>query len=262
MTTNPTLAQSIANTASDVAAMTWRNLKKYQRVPQLLVFSTIQPVMFMLLFTYVFGGAISTPGIDYLSFLVPGVLIQSVVFGSSNTGVGLAQDLAQGMIDRFNSLPIARLAVLAGRTLADLARNIFVVLLMTGVAYAIGFRFQGSFGEVALALILAALLGFAFSWISAAIGVAVKDSETAQVAGFVWLFPLVFASSIFVPVQTMPDWLRIFAEHSPITYAASAVRALSLGLDPGQTVWYAVAWILGLLVVFIPLSVALYRRRV
>lgn len=258
---SPGVWQRLSWTYSDVVAMTWRNLKRYQRVPQLLVFSTIQPVMFMLLFTYVFGGAIQTPGIDYLSFLVPGVLIQSVVFGSSNTGVGLSQDLATGMIDRFNSLPIARLAVLGGRTLADLVRNLFVVTLMTIVAYLIGFRFHGSVGEVLAALSLAALLGFAFSWISAAIGVAVKDSETAQVAGFVWLFPLVFASSIFVPVQTMPDWLKVFAEHSPITYAATAVRSLSLGTDPGNTVWYALAWITGILIVFMPLSVALYRRR-
>ena len=250
-------------TLSDIGAMTRRNLLKYVRIPQLLVFSSIQPIMFMLLFTYVFGGAISVaPGVNYLSFLVPGVLVQSVIFGSSNTGVGLSQDLATGMIDRFNSLPMARSAVLAGRTLADLARNLVVVSLMTGVAYAIGFRFTGGVVSAIEALLLAALMGYAFSWISAAIGIAVKDSETAQVAGFVWLFPLVFASSIFVPVTTMPDWLQVFAKHSPITYTATAVRALSLGYTATPDVWYALAWIVGLLVVFIPLAVSLYRKRV
>ena len=157
---------------------------------------------------------------------------------------------------------MARSAVLAGRTLADLCRNLVVVTLMTIVAYLIGFRFTGGTTHALEALLVAALLGYAFSWISAAIGIAVKDSETAQVAGFVWLFPLVFASSIFVPVATMPTWLQLFAKHSPITYSATAVRALSLGTDPYPTLWYALAWIAGILVVFVPLAVALYRRRI
>ncbi len=232
---------------------------RYIRVPQLLIFSTIQPIMFVLLFSYVFGGAIKTPGINYIDYLIPGIIVQAVIFGSIQTGLGLADDLAHGMIERFLSLPMTRLAVLAGRTLADTIRNIFVVILMTGVGYIIGFRFQDGFVSALGAIGLAVLFGFAFSWISATVGLLVHDVETAQVAGFIWVFPLVFASSIFVPVATMPDLLKSFAEISPITLTVNTVRTLSLGgnLDdlPG-----AILWILLILVIFIPLSVRRFRR--
>lgn len=246
---------------SDIAAMTRRGLLRYIRIPQLLVFSTIQPVMFMLLFAYVFGGAISTPGGNYIDFLVPGILVQTIIFGSTTTGIGLSQDLSTGMTDRFHSLPMARSALLAGRILSDTIRNIFVLFLMIAVGTLLGFRFQEGFLNAAAAMVLIISLGVAFSWISATIGLVVKDSETVQVAGFIWIFPFVFASSIFVPIQTMPDFLRALAERSPITFVVDSVRALSLGGDAARSVWPALAWIAGLSIVFSFLAVRLYQRK-
>lgn len=240
--------------------MTGRNLLRYKRLPQLLVFSTIQPVMFLLLFTYVFGGAIAHQGTKYINYLLPGILVQTVVFGAMQTGVGLADDLSKGLIDRFNSLPMSRWAVLAGRTFADAIRNIFVIFLMTAVGGIIGFRFQTSFIESVGALGLMLLFGYAFSWISANIGLWVRETETAQVAGFVWVFPLVFASSIFVPIKTMPDWLAHFAKNSPITLTVNVVRELMLGGATAEDVWKALLWIIGIFLVFAPIAVFRYRR--
>ncbi|HLD61077.1 MAG TPA: ABC transporter permease [Patescibacteria group bacterium] len=245
---------------SDILVMTQRNLLRYTRLPQLLIFSTIQPVMFVLLFAYVFGGAITTPGTSYINYLIPGILVQTVLFGSAQTGVGLAEDLSKGLIDRFKSLPMARSAVLAGRIISDTIRNVFVVLLMIGVGYLIGFRFQAGFLDAVAAIALIVLFGSAFSWIAAAIGFSVKNTETAQVAGFIWIFPLVFASSIFVPVQTMPTWLQKFAEVSPITVTVNTVRALTLGWELTSDLWYALAWTFGIMLCFTPLSVVLYKR--
>lgn len=252
---------------SDMLVMVERNLLKYVRLPQLLIFSTIQPVMFLLLFTYVFGGAIrSGAGGSYINYLLPGILVQTAVFGSIQTGIGLTEDLTKGLIDRFRSLPMARSAVLAGRTAADAMRNIFVILLMFGVGYLLGFRLGGSFADATTAFAILLLFGFAFSWISATIGLLVKNIETAQVAGFIWVFPLVFASSVFVPIETMPDWLRHFAEINPITVTVNAVRALTLATaDPVETAryaWKAFAWIAAILAVFMPLAVRLFRRAV
>jgi ABC-2 type transport system permease protein/oleandomycin transport system permease protein len=248
---------------ADAVVMTWRNLLKYVRLPQLLVFSTVQPVMFVLLFTYVFGGAINVRqlGIDkYIDYLLPGIFVQAVIFGSAQTGVGLADDLSRGMIDRFRSLPMARSAVLAGRTLSDTCRNVFVVLLMTGVGTLVGFRFHVGFFASVAALGLAVLFGLTFSWISALIGMSVRDPEVAQSAGFIWIFPLIFASSAFVPLQSMPGWLQSFARVNPITYTVDAIRALCVGQPTFSPLWHSLAWMLGLLVVFVPLSVARYRR--
>lgn len=252
--------QGIRWIISDITAMTKRGILRYIRLPQLLVFSTIQPILFLLLFTYVFGGAIKTPGVNYLNFLVPGILVQVVIFGSVQTGVGLAEDLSKGMIDRFRSLPMARSAVLLGRTLADLARNIFVMVLMIIVALIIGFRPEGNIIHIVFSILLIALFGFAFSWISATIGLSVRNSEAAQVAGFIWVFPLVFASSIFVPIDTMPSWLQAFAEISPITVTVNAVRALMLGNPIGDNLWQASIWIIGILIDFSMLAVWQYRR--
>lgn len=242
--------------------MVRRNALHFVRMPQLIVFSTIQPVMFLLLFTYVFGGAIKTPGTEYIQYLLPGILVQTIVFGSMMTGIGLAGDLAGGMIDRFRSLPMSRGAVLAGRTIADAGRNVFVVLLMTGVGYLIGFRIEHGIFNFVLAMLCALSFGFAFSWISAAIGVSAKDVETAQSAGFIWVFPLVFASSIFVPIQTMPEWLQGFARHSPITVTVNTVRALIAGLPVGDSGWQMFLWLLGILAVFIPFATWRYRKAV
>lgn len=247
-------------TISDIMTLVDRNLRRYVRLPQLIVFSTIQPIMFLLLFTYVFGGAIKGSSGAYINFILPGILIQTALFGSIQTGVGLADDIKKGIIDRFRSLPMARSAVLISRIITDSLRNTFVVLLMTSVGYAIGFRFQGNIIEIVDALGLAVLFGFAFSWVAATIGLAVKDTETAQVAGFIWVFPLVFASSIFVPVETMPKVLKSFAEISPITVTVNAIRALSFGQDPQTHLVQALAWIMGILIVFIPLAIYFYRR--
>ena len=249
---------------ADLLTMMERNLVRYVRLPQLLVFSTIQPVMFLLLFTYVFGGAIHT-GINYIQYLLPGILVQTCVFGAIQTGVGLTEDLQKGLIDRFKSLPMARSAVLMGRTLTDMMRNIFVILLMLVVGYCIGFRIEGTFADAVTAFALLLYFGFAFSWISATIGMLVRNTETAQVAGFIWVFPLVFASSVFVPIASMPEWLQAFANINPISMTVNAVRMLLLGNAPSQlelvrTVAGAFGWVAGILIVFIPLAVYLYRR--
>jgi ABC transporter DrrB family efflux protein len=247
-------------TIPDTLVITWRNLLRFVRLPQLLVFSTIQPVMLLLLFNYVFGGAITTGDFKYIQYLLPGFLVQIVVFGSTQTSVGLAEDLSRGVIDRFRSLPMARVAVLAGRTAADTLRYTFLVLLMIGVGSAIGFRFQNGVAAGIVAPLLAVLFGFTFTWISAFIGMTVKDVETAQVAGFVWVFPIVFASSMFVPVETMPGWLQAFAKVNPVTATTDTVRALCLGGEVITHLWKSLAWIGGILVVFLTLAVNRYRH--
>jgi ABC-2 type transport system permease protein/oleandomycin transport system permease protein len=251
---------SLSWAVTDALAMTRRNLLRYVRLPNLLVFSTVQPVMFVLLFTYVFGGAVRIPSGSYKDFLLPGILVQTVIFGSTQTGVGLADDLSRGMIDRFRSLPMTRSAVLAGRTLSDTVRNLFVVVLMIGVGLLIGFRFHAGVVAAVGAIVLAVLFGLAFSWISAFIGMVVRDVESAQTAGFIWIFPLVFASAVFVPVASMPGWLQAFARVNPVTNTAEAVRALCQGGPTATHVLHALAWIAGILLVFVPLSVRRYRR--
>ena len=245
----------------DAAAMTVRNLRKYRRSPDLLVFSTIQPVIFVLLFTFVFGGAIQTGTGNYIDFLLPGILVQSALFGSTNTGLGLAEDLASGLIDRYRSLPMARSAVIAGRILADTIRYVFVVLLMIVVGYALGFRFHGGVGNAVGVVATVVIFANAFSWISALIGVSVRDVEIVQVAGFVWLFPVTFLSSAFVPVSTMRDWLQAVAQVNPVTVTVNALRAMSLGVgDVWGNLWQTFAWVVGILIVFATLAISRYRR--
>jgi ABC transporter DrrB family efflux protein len=230
--------------------------------------------MFLLLFTYVFGGAIggsipAAAGGKYVNWLIPGLLIQVAAFGAGQTALGLTEDLSKGVIDRFRSLPMARSAVLAGRTLSDLIRNGFVITLMMAVGFAIGFRWQTSFLGLVAGLLVAMAFAYAFSWIMAAIGLAAKSPEAAQSAVFLPVFPFVFASSVFAPVETMPSWLQAFAAHQPVTVTAEALRGLILGqaaLAPGQTVagqtLLALAWAAGILAVFAPLSVRVYRKAV
>ena len=244
----------------DALVVALRNLRRVPRSPELLVFMTIQPVMFVVLFVYVFGGAIVTPGLDYEDFLLPGILVQSIAFGGSLTGVGLAEDLQKGLTDRFRSLPMARSAHLTGRTLADIATNLLQVLVMIAVGYLVGFRFATSVGEVALGLLLLLLLGYSFSWISALIGLLVGNVEAAQSAGFIWLFPLTFVSAAFVPPETMPAALEWFAEVNPITVWVNALRGLFLGVPTDGDVWKGMLWAVGLVAVFAPLAVARYRR--
>ncbi len=244
----------------DALVLAGRNLRHTTRQPELLVFSTIQPVIFVLLFRYVFGGAINVPGLSYVNFLMAGIFVQTTAFASTATGVGLAEDLSKGIVDRFRSLPMARSAVLAGRTLGDLVRMVGVVLIMTVVGLAVGLR-PSSVGGLLGAILLTALFGFAFSWISALIGLVVKDVETANVAGFIWLFPLTFASSAFVPLASMPGWLQAFARATPVTPTVDAVRALlNDGLPLRAPLLESLAWIVAILVVFSTLSVRRYRR--
>ena len=248
---------------SDTAQIVKRNVKRNFRIPQLLIFSSIQPVIFLLLFNYVFGGAVSGGNQkDYINFLLPGILAQTALFGAIQTGVGLAEDLGKGVIDRLRSLPIARSAVLTGRTIADAVRNLFAMILMLTVGSLIVFRFtEGPIKAIAgVALILA--FAFAFSWVSAVIGLLLKDSETVQVAGFLWVFPLVFASAVFVPVATMPDWLQVFARNQPVTQVVNAVRYLMRGSveNGGAYVWHTLIWIVAIIAVFAPIAVWRYRK--
>ncbi len=238
-----------------------RNVKRNFRLPQLIVFSTIQPVIFLLLFNFVFGGSVGPQnGGEYINFLLPGILAQTALFGAIQTGVGLAEDLNKGVIDRFRSLPIARYAVLAGRTLADSVRNAVVIVIMLIVGALLGFRFEKGVVSFIAAAGLVLLFAYAFSWISATIGLLVKESETVQVAGFLWVFPLVFASSVFVPVGTMPGWLQVFARNQPVTKVVNAVRYLVHGAGEGAAVGHTLLWVAVLLMVFVPLAVWRYRK--
>jgi len=245
---------------ADGLVLARRNLVQIPRIPELLVFATIQPVMFVLLFRYVFGGAIDVGGESYVNYLMAGIFVQTVAFGAVGTGVGLAEDLQKGLVDRFRSLPMARSAVLTGRTIADLVRNLFVVFVMLIVGILVGFRPEAGLAGWAGAIGLLLLLSFSFSWIGATIALLMRSTEAVQSAGFIWLFPLTFASSAFVQTDNMPGWLQTFADHQPMTQVIDAVRALLLGQPVGSHGWQALAWCLGILVVFIPLSVTLYRR--
>jgi ABC-2 type transport system permease protein len=237
----------------------WRSLMGALRTPQILLLALVQPVMFVLLFRYVFGGAIDVPGGNYVDYLMPGIFVQTAVFSGVATGVGLAEDLGRGVVDRFRSLPMAASAVLSGRALADAARTVVTLLVMLAVGIAVGYRPDSALGVVAgLGVVLA--LSFAVTWFYVLVALAVRSAEAAQSAGFVLTFPLTFASSAFVTTATMPDWLRGFAENQPVTLAADAVRALT-GIGDAA-VWPALAWSAGLLVVLVPLCVALFRRAV
>ena len=245
---------------SDTAVIAERNLVRLPRAPDLLLAFTVQPVMFVLLFVYVFGGAINTPGYDYVDFLLPGIIVQNIAFGGFVTALGLNEDLNKGLIDRFRSLPMARAAVLAGRTLADIVTNLLsvVILLVTGLI--IGFSFDANIAEIVGGVLLLLLFGYAFSWIFALLGLLVSSPEAANSLGFIAVFPLTFISSAFVPVESMPSALRWFAEVNPFTVVVDAMRALWVGAPAGNAVWGAVVWSLVILAIFAPLAVQRYRR--
>jgi ABC-2 type transport system permease protein/oleandomycin transport system permease protein len=264
----PTSHNRVVQALLDIRAVTIRNLTTYRRVPQLLVFSTIQPVILVLLFRYVFGGAIRIPGVDYVDYLMPGIFVQTVIFGSISTGIGLANDLHTGLIERFRSLPMARSAVLAGRTLADSTRNILVLILMCTVGYAVGWRVSTDVLSFLGGMALLLLFGYAMSWVFATAGLLVGDPEATQAATFPIIAPLVFASSAFVAVATMPGWLQGFARNQPLSVVVNAVRDLTLGsgANPGggstaHDVLLAVAWCVGIVAIAAPISVAIYRRK-
>jgi ABC transporter DrrB family efflux protein len=255
--------RDVETNVTDLAVVTMRNLRHFWRQPDLLIFSTIQPIMFVILFVYVFGGAVGLAlpsGITYVDYLLPGILVQSVTFRASNTAVGLSEDLRKGVIDRFRSMPMARSAVLLGRTTADFVRNVLIIGLMIVVGYVVGFRFHVGVLPALACVALVAAFGFALSWIFAFVSLVVRGAETAQTAGFVLLFPLVFASSVFVPVSTLPSWLAPIAKASPVTLTADAARTLALTGGVPHSLWGALAWIVGILALFVPLSVWRYRR--
>ena len=246
---------------ADGLVLAKRSLIQIPRMPEMLVFATIQPVMFVLLFRYVFGGAINVGGVSYVNYLMAGIFVQTVAFGAVTTGIGLAADMQLGLIDRFCSLPMARSAVLTGRIVADLMRNAFIVLVMLLAGFLVGFRPWGDVADWAAAIALLLLLSFAMSWIAATVGLVARTVEATQSAGFIWLFPLTFVSSAFVRTSTMPGWLQVFADHQPVTIIVNAVRAFLLGEPAGTDGWLAFVWCGALVVIFVPLAVWLYQRR-
>jgi ABC-2 type transport system permease protein/oleandomycin transport system permease protein len=252
---------------ADSWMMAWRLLKATPRQPELFMFSTIQTIMFVLLFRYVFGGAINTGGIPYVQFLMPGIFVQTLAFNGAVTGIGMADDLAKGIVDRFRSMPISPVALFVGRAISDLVRATLMLIMMIAVGMATGFRFHSSAVHVIAGLALILLFSFAFSWIGIWIGLIVKTVEAAQSGGFIWLFPLTFASAAFVPVERMPGWLQAFAKYNPITLMVDALRGWfddgvreSLHIHATVNGLQSLAWIAGVLIVFVPLCVSRYRR--
>jgi ABC-2 type transport system permease protein len=252
----------LRNTVSDTLVLAKRSFLRIPRAPDLLLSFTVQPIMFVLLFVYVFGGAIETPGYDYVDFLMPGIIVQTMAFGGFVTALGLAEDLKKGLVDRFRSLPMSRAAVLAGRTLADIGTNTISLAIMIAVGLLAGFSFGAPAGKIVAGIGLMLLFGYAFSWVFAFIGLSSSSPEASQSIGFIVIFPLTFVSSAFVPVDSMPAALKAFAEVNPFTITVNAMRALFLGTPAGNNVWLAVVWALGIVAVFSTLAVWRYRRAV
>ena len=256
----PTTTDKLRWAFQDTATITWRDMLRTARQPEMLSFAVIMGMFFLLLFNYVFGGAIGAgTGVDYIQFLVPGVFVITALQGAQQTSTGLAQDLSEGVISRFRSLPMNQVAVIAGRTVADALRNLIGVLLVAGVGYLMGFRFA-SFGGAVAAIALTIGVGYSFSWLGAAIAAKLRNPEMVGMLSMFWLFPLMMASSAFTPTATMPKWLKAFADNQPISVASDAVRALVDGRPAGSDSLYAVVWMVVLLAVFIPLTTRLYRK--
>jgi len=260
----PTPAQLLRWTLSDTWVMTQRNLLVWIRVPAYIVFTIVQPVIFVLLFRYVFGGAIpvNTAG-GYVSFLMPGIIGQTAAFATFATAIALAQEAKKGVVDRLRSLPMSRSAFLLGRLSADAVRMMVTILVIVAVGYAVGFRFENGVAGAIGMILLAEAFGVTLACVAAFIGLAIKDEESTQAFGLIWLFPLTFVSSAFVPIQTMPTWLQGFANNQPVTLVINAMRSMALGgaqnpLNPA--LWESLAWLAGILLVFIPLSVRAYKR--
>jgi ABC-2 type transport system permease protein len=263
-----TTVGSLMQAVSDTKVIMWRNLKRIPRIPELAIFAIIQSVVFVLLFAFVFGGAIPLPGGgSYREYMLPGLFIQTIAFGSVTTTVGITEDLHKGLIDRFRSLPMARSAVLSGRTLSDLVYNtgIVAVLMLTGLA--VGWRINNGFGDFLLACAFMLAFVYVMSWMGVYFGTIVPTVEAAQQVGFIWIFPLTFISSAFVPIQSMPGWLQGFAEWNPISTLSSTLRDLfgnpnpyPVDAFPGQhPMLVSVMWIVIVLAVFAPLAIRRYR---
>jgi ABC-2 type transport system permease protein/oleandomycin transport system permease protein len=251
----------MAYAAADTWVMAKRNLMVWTRVPAYLVFTIVQPMIFTLLFRYVFGGAIpvNLPG-GYVSFLLPGIIGQTAAFASMSTAISLAVEVQKGVVDRLRAMPMARSAFLAGRLLADLVRMTITILVIVGVGYLVDFRFSNGAGHALGMIALAIALGFAVCLVSATIGLWLKNEESTQAFGLIWLFPLTFVSSAFVPVQSMPGWLQAFANNQPITHVVNALRALALDLPLRDDLWLSAVWLVGIAAVFTPLAVRTYQR--
>jgi ABC-2 type transport system permease protein len=246
----------------DTRVIARRNLLSLLRTPQIVVFASVQPVIFVLLFRYVFGGSIHVPGYaSYADYLIPGIVVQTTVFGGSSLTVRVAEDMSKGITDRFRSLPMSRTAILAGATIASVARTTFTLVLVTFVGLAVGFRFHTPVLHIALAFIVAIAFGYAFAWFFTLVGILVRSTEAAQLAAFLPIFPLVFAASTFTSPKTMPWWLRRFADNQPITQVVDSIRALTQGVGPatGPTL-RAFAWSAGILIVCGVLSVRRFRN--
>lgn len=251
---------SLRWTLSDTMILAGRQLRRIPRQPDLLIGYTVQPIMFVLLFRYVFGGAIATPGYEnYANFLMPGIIVQSIAFGGFVTALAISDDMNKGLIDRFRSLPMSRIAVLSGRAVADIALNGLQLVVLLAVGLLVGFSFGTNVGLVLVGIILLLGLGFAFSWVFALIGLSAGSAETSNAIGFTVIFPLTFASGVFVPPATMPDGLRQFAEANPFTTFADATRHLFLGTPANSDVWVSFLWIIGITVVAAFLAVRRYR---
>ncbi|HEY8217718.1 MAG TPA: ABC transporter permease [Acidimicrobiia bacterium] len=227
-----------------------RHLRAMPRSPDILVFATIQPIMFVLLFVYVFGSSVKVPGGDYTQYVMAGIFAQTVVFGTTFTSLGIADDLSKGIIERLRSLPMFQPAVLIGRSISDLVRNIFTFIVMLAVAFAVGWTIEGSLGQAVLATLILLGFGYSLSWIQALIGVSVSSVEVANSAGFIWMFPMTFISSAFVDPANMPSWLEAIADVNPFSIVTDVTRDLFNGVDPGSELWVAIAWIVGITAVF------------
>lgn len=256
----PTLKTRVQWAVQDTVTVTWRDMIRTARQPEVLSFAVVMGVFFLVLFNYVFGGAIGAgAGVEYIRYLVPGVFVITALQGAQQTGFGLAADLQEGVTNRFRSLPMSQGAVIAGRTVADTARNTVGVVLVALAGMAMGFRFA-SFGGAVAAIVLTIGIGYAFSWMGAAIAAKVRNPEMVGMLSMFWLFPLMMASSAFAPVSSMPGWLQGFAEHQPISVASDAVRAWCDGSAAGGATLYALAWMVGMVALFAPWSVRLYGR--
>lgn len=263
----PGAGQRIRYAIGDGAIIAERNLTQMIRVPTVLVFELVQPVMFTLLFRYVFGGAIAKlpSGMDYVVFLMPGIFVQNAIFGATTTAIGIADDLKKGMVDRFRSLPMSRSAMLIGRTTADLGKNLIVVTLMIGIGYLVGFSFHNGFLGGVGVVVLVLAVGFSFSWVSAAVGLAIKETEGVQAAIFTFIFPVVFMSTVFVPLATMPGWLQVIARNNPVSQWGTLARILTVGEFPTSgslqhALVVSAVWIAAILAGTVPLSVRLYKK--
>jgi ABC transporter DrrB family efflux protein len=258
---DPGLLTRIRWAVSDTLTIARRNLLVWMRVPAYIVFTVIQPVMFVLMFRFVFGGAIpvNVPG-GYVNFLMPGIIAQTAAFACFGTAIALAQELQKGVIDRLRSMPMARSAVLAGRLVADTIRMSITLLIVLGVGYAVSFRFSNGFAAAVGMMVLAIVFGLAFCCVAAYTGLAIGDEESVQAFGLIWLFPLTFVSSAFVPIATMPGWLQAFANNQPVTYVVNTMRALAIGGPVEANLLKSIAWLAGIFIVFAPLAVRAYRR--